>query len=468
LASRDRSGDIPLEAPLVRHADVVPAVEDRSYVAFIGGAVFMALAGGFASGVLVSFAAAGAFWETRVPWLTQAHGWAQLEGWAGLFVAGMGLRLFPRFAGRRPVHRPLNLAVFGLLFGGVALRTVTQPLPGDLASAAGLLAGQVLWAAGAVVFAALLGVVLVRGRGRHEPWRVFAMAGAGCWVAWAAGSVAAGIRGARNEAFVPTALDDPLTWVAMLGAVGNFIWAVQSRSVPIFFGRKTPRLGRVAAPGIALNAGVALLFAACWLDAGESHARLTGAGFLLAAGGIAWLAPIAGSCWGTPRRLRPRARAAARFVLAANIAAVLCAVLLAWAGVRTLQEEAFAAPGARDAARHAFGAGVITLLIVGMAQLVAPFFALRRVEGRGRLSDHAVFAMLVSAALLRVLGGLLTDRLDLEPRMHLNAVAGTLAWLGLALFATTAWRAFRDEPRVAAALAAGAAPRSGSSPAGHP
>ena len=50
----------------------------------------------------------------------------------------------------------------------------------------------------------------------------------------------------------------------MLGAVGNFIWAVQSRSVPIFFGRKAPGLRVLLAPGLLLNGGVALLFVAGW------------------------------------------------------------------------------------------------------------------------------------------------------------------------------------------------------------
>ena len=149
----------------------------------------------------------------------------------------------------------------------------------------------------------------------------------------------------------------------MLGAVGNFIWSVQSRSVPIFFGRKTPTLRQVEIiPAAMLNSGVACIFAAGWLDANE---RLMNLGFALAGVALIWLAPRAGSCWGTAKRLRPRARAAARFVLAANLSAVVCGVLLLWASLLGGDY------GVHDAARHAFGLGVITMLIVGMAQLVA-------------------------------------------------------------------------------------------------
>jgi hypothetical protein len=299
---------------------------------------------------------------------------------------------------------------------------------------------------------------LAGGRGGNEPWRVFAIAGAAWWAAWAVLSATAGFRAFGEDAFVPLALDQAATWVVMAGAIGNFVWAVQSRSVPIFFGRKTPRLGGVAAPYISLNAGVGLLFAAAYVDTGETYERLTGAGFVAAGIALAWLAPVAGSCWGRAKRLRPRARAAARFVLFANLSAVVCGALLVAAGVWTLVEGGFAAPGLRDAARHTFGLGVMTMLIVGMAQLVAPFFAVRRLEGRGRwLFEEGVFVLLVAATALRVAAGLLWDEVSIDTRMHLGAIAGTLAWLGLGLFAAMVAGALRAEPRLKAELVQAAA-----------
>ncbi|MBI2765555.1 MAG: hypothetical protein HYX53_06535 [Chloroflexi bacterium] len=450
--------EVLLAGPLVRGTDIVPAVEDRSYLVFIAGALLAAIGGGFLLGVLVSLSEAGAFLEDRSPWLIQAHGWAQLEGWGGLFVAGMGFRLLPRFAGRRPLPRRANLAVFALLFAGVVVRTFAQAGDGGRASAAGVLLGLVLWGTGALAFSLVLAWTLARGRGRGQPWHAFAAAGAAWWGAWAIAGVAAGVRGARNDAYVPSTLDDALTWVAMLGAIGNFIWAVQSRSVPIFFGRRTPPLRRVIVPGVLLNTGVALLYTAAWLDEGGTRERLVGAGFVMSGVALAWLAPVAGSCWGKATRLRPRARAAARFVLLANEMAVLSGVLLAWAGARTLADGGFAAEGVRDAARHAFGAGVLTLLIVGMAQLVAPFFALQRVEPRSVwLLDHGVFWLLAAAAMLRVAAGLLLGHVATEGRMQMAAAAGTLAWLGLVVFAFAVARAVRGESAAKAAIAAAAA-----------
>jgi hypothetical protein len=449
-----RGDEILLEPPLVDHGDVVPAIEDRSYIVFIAGAMGMGVTGGFALAVAVSLAASGVFWEDRLPWLIQAHGSSQLEGWAGLFVAGMGLRLLPRFAGRRPLPKGINLSVFALLFSGVVVRTIAQPAAGAGLSAAGLLMGQLLWSAGAVAFAGVVAITLLRGRGRGQPWHAFAFAGVAWWLACAAASVAAGVRAAHNDAYVPNTLDDAMTWTVMLGAIGNFIWAVQSRSVPIFFGRKIPTLRRAILPGLFLNSGIALIFAAGWLGDARTVSRLTGSGFLLGGAGLISLAPLAGSCWGAAKRLRPRARSAARFVLFANRAAVVCGALLIWAGIQTLGEGEFAAAGVRDAARHAFGVGVITLLIVGMAQLVAPFFALRRAESqRVWLVDHGIFWLLATAAILRVSAGLLVGHVDTDVRMHIAAVAGSLAWAGLVLFAITVFRAVRNEPRIRAALA---------------
>jgi hypothetical protein len=446
-----RRGDIPLGPPVVRAPNVVPAVEDRSYLAFIGGALAVALLGGFTLGVVVALSASGLVWEARTPWLTQAHGWAQLEGWAGLFVAGMGLRLLPRFAGRHPLSRRLSLTVFALLFSGVVLRTAAQPGAGNQFSVVGVLVGQLLWAVGAATFGVTVLVTLARGRNVSDPWRVFAFAGAAWWFVWAIASVAQGIDAARNEAFVDFAFDDALSWMVMLGAVGNFIWAVQSRSVPVFFGRKTPHLTRVLFPCLLLNAG-SVLFLVAALMGGADTRPVLGAGFILAGLGTASLAPMAGSCWGRATRLRPRARPAARFVLVANNFAVASGILLIWAGGRVLADGEFAATGIRDAARHAFGVGVITMLIVGMAQLVAPFFALRRVESGGDRLGNVVLALLATAAVLRVASGLLLGHIDIEPRMHIAALAGSLAWLGLALFATMVVRAIRAEGGIKASL----------------
>lgn len=459
--SRTNDGDdVQLEPPLARHPDTQPAVEDRSYLVFFAGALLMALGGGFLLAVVLSAAVSGA---VHVPQdatrLTQAHGWAQLQGWAGLFVAGMALRLMPRFAGRKPLPASLNLAVFSLLFSGAVLRVAAQSAGDGPAAGALMLGASLLFAAGAAAVAGILSVTFLRGRKRDESWRYFAWAGAVWWAVWAALTIEAGVK-ARHHALVPPPLDEAMIWGVMLGAIGNFVWAVQSRSVPVFFGRRPPAPRALAIPGALFNAGAAIVILAWLIDRQNPPLRLTAAGLALAGFAMIWLAPVAGSVWGQAVRLRPRARAASRYVLAANGATVAAGVLLLAAGGATVVTGELEWPGFRDAARHAIGLGMITALIFGMARLVAPAFALERAEARGpSLADHVAWWAIVAAIVLRVLAGLLRDGLSLEGRMHLSAAAGALAWVAVAAFALGVLRAVRKEPAMRALLAA--APRRG-------
>ncbi len=435
--------DEPVILATARGGEVVPAVEDRSYLAYVAAALAVALLGGFVLAVLVPLTAIGTLpWAERLPELIQAHGWAQLQGWAGIFVAGMGLRLIPRFAGRHPIPVTITLPVLALLLAGVVLRTLLQPAAGRALADVGLLAGVTCSAVAMLSFAGTLGYTLHRGRKRPEPWRYFAWAGAVWWAAWAVLVLAAGVRATANDGLVPGMLDEASTWVVFFGAIANFIWAIQSRSVPVFFGRRPPTLRRVLAPGALLNAGVLLVLLSIlpWSDAAAT--RLEGLGLTLAGLATAWLAPLAGSISGRAHRLRPRARAASRFVLAADWWAMVAGALAMWAGIASLASGRFELFGVRDAARHALGIGLISMLIVGMAQLVAPVFALERAEARPPGVEYVVgWPALFLAAGMRVAAGVLFGHMGERARMELIAAAGVLGWIGIAAFAWSVVRA---------------------------
>jgi hypothetical protein len=228
----------------------------------------------------------------------------------------------------------VTIPVLIVLASAVALRVTLQPwASGRVAEFAAVAIGASS-AVGALAVSVILTVTLARGRKATEPWRYFAWAGTAWWAVLAAMLLAWGLRAAGNEGLAPVAWDDVMTWVVLLGPIGNFIWGVQCRSVPIFFGRKTPTWRQAVVPGVAYNAGVALVALSLAFE-GETAARLSGPGMALAGAGMAWLPVIAGSVWGRAKRLRPRAKPAARFVLAANIAAVVAGVLLVWAGAQT-------------------------------------------------------------------------------------------------------------------------------------
>jgi len=455
-----RASDIPIEPPLASGPGIVRAAEDRSYLGYIAAAILSALLGGFAFAVWVPLASTGTIGGAdRVPWMIQAHGWVQLQGWAGLFVAGMAIRLIPRFAGRRPVPRRVTVPLLAVLVVPVVLRIVLQTwATGSTADAVALAIG-VSTAAGTLGVAGVLAVTLARGKKAREPWRYFAWAGTVWWAMWA-GMALANVPG--ND-LVPGLLErrenDAFLWAVMLGPIGNFIWAVQSRSVPIFYGRKTPQLIVAAGPGLLLNAGAAFIVLGA---ADEESGQLSGGlGFVFAGIALLALPPICGAVYGQAKRLRPRARSAARFVIAANIAAMVAGGLMIWGGVEAMGGDDYAAWSGfdqRDAARHLLGVGTITMLILGMARLVAPFFALERTEsGVPMFLERLPFWLLVGALVVRAAVPLLGDQIDRDAEQHALATAGLMAWTAIAVFAFSVARAVRAEPRTKRALDAIAA-----------
>jgi len=426
--------------------------DDRGYLPFMAAAIATAVGAGFLLAVYVPFAAAGFVGRPAdVPFLIQAHGAAQLQGWAGLFVAGMAFRLAPRLAGRRPVDARVSWSAFALLTVGLAGRVLGQAVPGleSVCLLAGVAAG-----AGMLLVAGTLAWYLVRTR-RPGAWTLGFAAGAFWWVWWAAVAVWSGLQ-LTDRRFLLFPEHDPALWTVMLGCVGNFIWAVQSRSVPTFFGRQQPPIRRFAPPWAALNLG--LLLVAVQVFEGLRSPRLEGIGFALAGAGTAGLSLLVGAFHARAHRLRPRARPAARYVAAANWFALAAAAALLWGGVHGAVAGAATDIGLRDAARHLFGVGTITMLIVGVAQLIAPIFALGRAEPRPpSILDHAAFWGLVGAAAVRAMAGILSPWLPYDERMTLAGIAGLFAWFGVARFAWLALDAYRNEERMLELLARGAA-----------
>ena len=101
------------------------------HIPFIYAALSMALTAGFGYGAFL--VAALALGMTPGVWysaLVQAHGHAQLFGWVGLFVLGMGMYFLPRLRGTKLKGTVRLPYAFGSLVAGIVLRSVIQPLAG--------------------------------------------------------------------------------------------------------------------------------------------------------------------------------------------------------------------------------------------------------------------------------------------------------------------------------------------------
>lgn len=450
-----RTSDIAIEPPVASAPGVVRAKEDRTYLGYIAAALATALGGSFVFAVWIPLASTGTVpGGERLPWMIQAHGWVMLQGWTGLFVAGMAIRLIPRFAGRKPVGRRITLPLLVLLIFPIVLRIVFETWASGSTADAVAIAIGISSAGGQLGVSTVLAITLAKGRKTRDPWRYFAWAGTIWWAVWAVLSLASIPTGGVTAGLIPEQDNQILLWVVMLGPIANFIWGVQSRSVPVFYGRGTPALRKVAAPGIAFNLGVALLVISLFDNA--TGYRWVGPGFVLVGASLVWLPVFAGSVHGEAKRLRPRARSAARFLIAANISAMLAGILLVWVGFVVFSGERYGPLGAfdqRDAARHLFGLGTISMLILGMARLVAPFFAIERTEsGVPNFLEHLPLWFLISAVVLRAGVPLLGDNLDRDAGLHVMATAGSLAWAAIAIFAFSVARAIRAEPKSKRAL----------------
>ncbi len=105
------------------------ASDRRVHEPYVLAAIIVALTAGFGYGAILLGAIAfkipiGAWWIA----LAQAHGHAQLFGWAGLFVLGVGLFFLPRLRGTtlaRPELAPYALMCLAI---SIALRVLAQPL----------------------------------------------------------------------------------------------------------------------------------------------------------------------------------------------------------------------------------------------------------------------------------------------------------------------------------------------------
>jgi hypothetical protein len=191
---------------------------------------------------------------------------------------------------------------------------------------------------------------------------------------------------------------------------------------------------------------MALLAAGPLLDDAAAGARLQGAGSLLLAAAIG--GGIAGTgVWRKPERLRASARHAALLIRTAYVWLALVALALAWTGGRALAEGRPVPPADADAVRHALALGVFTTLLVGMASLMLPWLAMRRQRpGSARRETVVLWALLTTAAALRVTGAVMEREGVGAGRYHLMSLGGALAIVAVAYFASTVLRAARQPP----------------------
>ena len=402
----------------------------------VTGLVFMLLPGTFL-GVwnLVAISAQHTAARIDPAWI-QAHGHAQIFGWLGSFILGIGFYSLSKMAGlgRFPIHRVWMS--WALWTAGVLLRWLTNVYL--VAWRVALPVSAVLELAGFLTFF----VTVSRHSREHEP-AVKAEASSGVWVrlvvagtlgflasllanlATAIGSSIAGITPA-----IPHAVDQRLLAIFSWTFLVVTVWGFNARWLPVFLGLPNPH-GR-------------LLMAALVIDVAAAVAALLG--FWTAATVLFLIAAVVstealrvfrrsvqppktqGVHWSFPWFVR----AAYVWLLASAFIAVAAAV-----GDK--------AGGLWGASRHALTVGFLSTMVFAVGQRVLPAFCGMRILFSPRLM-FLTLLLLNLGCLLRVsseIGAYESYLPALWPLLPLSAVTEMAA---VTVFAVNLLVTFRQAP----------------------
>ena len=422
-----------------------PWSAQRLYRPFVRWALVAALTLGFSAGAAMLFLSAlgtptGLAWVTH----TQAHGVAQVFGWAGLFMMGVAFHVVPRFR-NGPIDFPWpQRGVLALVLAGIVLRFTGQTVDAPAVSPGVLFASGACLGLGVALFVLVIGRALHRGTAPHgpaEPWL-------GMGLIWAV--AAAGLHlnivarmGLDNSLVAPLFLDGAFVHAATLGFIGNFIFGVSLRAVTAFLGLPPARRGLGWLAFGCINGGIGLTVGG-WLA--DLEPWLLAAGALLELIGFASLVASIGLFGrrntppeynlGTYVRYGWFIRSAYGWLLVAGILQALQAT----GGV--LDTEVLTTGLAKPTV-HVLALGFITMMIMGMGSRMIPLFEGSILPGH-RLMDLA-FVCMNAGVILRLAFGLL----PLGAEWPGLAASGVLGALALAFFAWVVWHALGPAAREA-------------------
>lgn len=352
----------------------------------------------------------------------RAHAFAQLFGFLWLFIMGVSLQLAPRLLGAAPATRAERRLMAWCGIPGVVLLVAGRL--GALVPHA-----EVLSVGGAVLVLSAMtgwaGFIARCGRKAGHTGDAlprFLLAGVSWWVlaavlltAWTLGQALGG-----PLLLVPL---EGLWAMALFGGAGSWLWGIFLRAGICTLHVKRPgdlvqRRLFIVWQLAAVFAALAPWFEVAWLNA-VHHALAA-----LAVGVVVWtVKPFSGDGLELEKSLAPRA------VQAGLVFLLLFAALSVWSALEVFG--VWAPPLLRDATRHAFTLGGVTLLVLGFAGRMVPGFSGKQLRWP-RGYDAGVFAVMAAAALR------LCELFSMtKAGLALSGASGGLAFLGMALVASS-------------------------------
>ncbi len=371
------------------------------------GLGFMLLPGTFL-GVwnLISISTRHAAETVSRPWI-QAHGHAQIFGWVGCFILGIGFHSLPKLRRSDAFALWTAWTCWAMWTTGVALRWLADVYRWHW---------RVLLPASALLEIAAF-VLFFRAVSAHKPASPGPRRGFETWtmvvigatigllltlLANLAGAVYLALRG-TDPAF-PPAFDLRFLILSTWGFLVPFVWGFSAKWMPVFLGLKPPR-ARLLQLAFGLNAvGVVVALAGF----------VGGATVVFVATAV--MAPLALRMFERaqqPPKTRGVHASMPAFVRAAYGWLIVAAALGAWAA------QVESANGIWGASRHALTVGFVAVMIFSVGQRILPAFSGMRLLFSTRL-------MFVCLALLSVGCAL---RVSCELLAYQGYAAGAWRWL---------------------------------------
>lgn len=399
----------------------------------VGGLLFMVLPGTFL-GVwnLISISGRRAADSISPAWI-QAHGHAQVLGWIGSFILGIGYYSIPKLRGGMKAFPLWSAWSAGVMWmSGVLLRWFANIY---------LWQWRVLLPLSAILELTAF-LVFFRAVSQHKPedsgkkniedWIFVVIAGSMGLLGTLMLNLGACIRLARYSTgpALPQSLDQRFLVLAAWGFMVPFIWGFSAKWLPIFLGTQTPNarllLWTVGLYMLAILLGLAGMF------------RVTTALVLVCSS----LAIYALRIFAPPERPAKIIGIHASFPLFVRSAYVW---LMVAAGLGVWAANANEPSGIWGASRHALTVGFVSMMVFGIGQRVLPAFSGMKILFSPKLM-FAALLLLSLGCLLRVSGEVLAYQEILTTAWNWLPYSALLELTAVTLFASNLIGTFLSAP----------------------
>lgn len=350
------------------------------------GLLFMLLPGTFL-GVwnLLAITSRRAADSVSPAWI-QAHGHAQIFGWIGTFILGIGFYSIPKLRRLNSFALSAVWSSWVLWTSGVTLRWLT--------SVYGWQWRTLLPLSAALELAAFL--IFFRTVSGHRPqdsdkskldeWVFVVIAGSvGLLLALLVNfgiTFVLVMRGTSRE--IPPELDQRFLVLQTWGFLVPFVWGFSAKWLPVFLGLRSVR-GRALLVAVALNSAGVLLAFAGWM---RSASLVLVVGLATAVYALRLFEPVAG-----PAKVKGVHSSFPVFIRLAYVWAMVAGTLGIWAA------SVGNSHGIWGASRHALTVGFLATMVFAIGQRVLPAFSGMRLLFSTKLMFVAIFSLTVGCVL---------------------------------------------------------------------